>query len=757
MNPRWKELLPLVTAMLVWGLFTIPSEARAQQSPVFRIKHAAYHREQSLLYVLNGDSTISAYDAAREEFVVARKALSRDYNYITVSPSGRSIAFVSTQADRTIIDIVVAESILKNSLPKSVQRFGVERTGRSALAFSNNDDQAYLASSVSGKVHLLNIQSGTINEIRVGENPVQMEVSRDGSKLFVLNINSNSVSVVDVASEKLTKTIPVGKIPSVLHYDGVNERMYVVNSGSDSVSVIDTRSGVLIGGASVGRNPVAIAFDPSSQTAYVANSIDGTLSIISPDLRARTVPVSSPAYFQSYPLLVSFSPAAKRLLVVNGSTKEYSLYTADGKTLIKTGTIRGLLQRIIALGDVPGFVTTEFDASYLGMINAVTGGYSALPEGGESAQVFLSAPQSITVDEDANKIYVSNLGSDTITVIDGATHKPTQIIKVAQSPQVMRLNPATKKLYITSPVENLVTVIDTGSPAYHTKVLAVGKMPRGLIINEQTNKIYITNSGEGSVSVIDGNQDAVIKTISLSDEGRFPLVIQVNQRKNEVYVANYGGDTVAVIDGKTDTLKQFVNTGRNPIWVRYLDQLDQLYVTVEGEKKIIRINPETYEVVESFTLTQVPYRIFFDEKTRLIYVNHRKDETVTIIKPAEKQSGRGVIIAEKVIPYYGQTDTVYNMLFSNQRTGLAYVTYGRENQVLVFKINRVGREQILEPAWFATIQADGRAVFNPALQPKAAPAAFRRTFPLIGGGLVVLLALIAFIYWSFLRKEREAV
>ena len=49
--------------------------------------------------------------------------------------------------------------------------------------------------------------------LRVCADPGNMALTPDGKKLYVANGRSNSVSVIDTATLKVTKEIPVGELP----------------------------------------------------------------------------------------------------------------------------------------------------------------------------------------------------------------------------------------------------------------------------------------------------------------------------------------------------------------------------------------------------------------------------------------------------------------------------------------------------------------------------------------------------------------
>ena len=75
--------------------------------------------------------------------------------------------------------------------------------------------------------------------MNVGKRPYGIAVSPDGSKVYVTNEYSNTVSVIDTATNTVTATVPVESYPSGVAVSPDGTRVYVVNEGG-TVSVIDT-------------------------------------------------------------------------------------------------------------------------------------------------------------------------------------------------------------------------------------------------------------------------------------------------------------------------------------------------------------------------------------------------------------------------------------------------------------------------------------------------------------------------------------
>ncbi|NBS77257.1 MAG: hypothetical protein EBT28_07575, partial [Betaproteobacteria bacterium] len=61
---------------------------------------------------------------------------------------------------------------------------------------------------------MINTATNTVTStITVGSNPSLVAASTDGSNVYVVNILSNSVSVIGTGTNLVTSTIPVGNFP----------------------------------------------------------------------------------------------------------------------------------------------------------------------------------------------------------------------------------------------------------------------------------------------------------------------------------------------------------------------------------------------------------------------------------------------------------------------------------------------------------------------------------------------------------------
>ncbi|MEU6216730.1 YncE family protein [Streptomyces sp. NPDC047022] len=79
---------------------------------------------------------------------------------------------------------------------------------------------------------------------------------------YATNFNSDTVSVVDTATNTVTATIPVGGGPTGVAITPQGTRAYVTKAFSNDVSVIDTTTNTVTATIPVGLFPIGVAITP---------------------------------------------------------------------------------------------------------------------------------------------------------------------------------------------------------------------------------------------------------------------------------------------------------------------------------------------------------------------------------------------------------------------------------------------------------------------------------------------------------------
>src|SRR5262249_38366977 len=116
--------------------------------------------------------------------------------------------------------------------------------------------------------------------------------TRDGSetaKLYVSCWNDASIAVVNPgSSDRAVNFIPVERHPTAMVLNNSGTRLFVVNSDADSVSVIDTKSDRQVEridvrlneSALIGGSPESLCLSPDGATLYVANAHSNSVAVI---------------------------------------------------------------------------------------------------------------------------------------------------------------------------------------------------------------------------------------------------------------------------------------------------------------------------------------------------------------------------------------------------------------------------------------------------------------------------------------------
>ena len=125
-----------------------------------------------------------------------------------------------------------------------------------------------------GSDSLLAVDTATqevVARAQVGRRPRGLALSPDGKTIYVSNEWSDTVSEVDAAAFQVKRTLPTGWGPVGLTTDRAGRTLYVANSISDSVSLIDLPSGKEIKRFSSHRYPEQVALSRDGRRVYVSN------------------------------------------------------------------------------------------------------------------------------------------------------------------------------------------------------------------------------------------------------------------------------------------------------------------------------------------------------------------------------------------------------------------------------------------------------------------------------------------------------
>ena len=397
-------------------------------------------------------------------------------------------------------------------------------TSSQPLALSGDDSVLAVANPDNNSVTLFDLRSSPLArlvEVRVGVEPNGVALSPDGSRGYVANTVSGTVTVLtlDRASPSYataTATIAVGAEPYGLALTPSGRKLYVTNARSNTVSVIDTSTNQVIRTiANVGIEPRGIAItnsggDDSQETVYVtqflalpiAGKLDGaddakngrvTIISVATDTVTGEItlpPLANAGFNAAGDALARIAPPAAP------APADFRFVTGAYPNQLNSIAIRGRFAFVPNTGASPNGpvrfnVNTQSLLNVIDLATRMDAGrtvnmHVAVARQTNPVRRFITQPWAIAFKRQADEGYVVSAASNIV-------------VKV-------RIDPATGAPTVQS------------DPTDSTRVLQIptGRNPRGIVLNSSDRTAFVMNYVSRDVTVIDltGSVERVVTTLS---------------------------------------------------------------------------------------------------------------------------------------------------------------------------------------------------------------------------------------------------
>jgi YVTN family beta-propeller protein len=329
-----------------------------------------------------------------------------------------------------------------------------------------------------------------------------------GDKIFTSptqnQLIDNAVNWLGTGAARNTKPTASGHrvSPHAIAVNLQTDKFYAVNTSQGTVTVLDGDAHFLAS-VEVGEAPEAIAINADTNRVYVANQDSGTVSVIdgATDKTIATVPVGDLPYTMS---------------VNRAANKVYVSRTFSDLTVIIDGETNSAKSIKAGVGDAVAAESLDSDT------------------------------------------YLSSYEVPQVTVFD----KNDDHISKIETPNhawAMAANPLTKKVYVVSSGNNVVTVINNRS--HTTNTVRTGEIPCAVAVDSSSGRSFVANYASGNVTVINGVDDSVVDTVSV---GAHPQAIAVDSSNHKVFVVSTRESATTVVDGTNNSVLGTVKTPQGP-------------------------------------------------------------------------------------------------------------------------------------------------------------------------------------------------
>jgi YVTN family beta-propeller protein len=299
---------------------------------------------------------------------------------------------------------------------------------------------------------------------------MQPGVHTQPAKAYVGNFKDNTVSVIDTGAGKVVATVPVAAGPHGMAVTQDGSTVYVSGDGSSSLDVINTATDKVVKTINVGKAPNGIALTPDDKLLLVTVYGENRLAFIDTAKQAVVATIAVPK-----PHTVAISPDGKLAFVTVQEPAHFGLALIDLAS-------RSLL-RLMPLEKTPrdgefdysgkAFYFTQAGVSAVQVLDPASGGIIAQIPTGISPH-FVGRPHGLPF----GLIVVQGPGE--LLLFDPATDQPTRSVAVGKQPHWATGSGDGKTAYVTNEGSNDVTVVDLASG--RTATIPVGNAPRKVVV-----------------------------------------------------------------------------------------------------------------------------------------------------------------------------------------------------------------------------------------------------------------------------------
>lgn len=192
---------------------------------------------------------------------------------ITLAAAAQGTAYVSSEKDSALTLIDLRTLTVKGTLPTCKRARHVQLTADGKLMVACTDsNQADLIDPATGK---------SLRRIPLGDEPEAFDLSPDGRIVYVSNEDEAELSFIEAATGKPLRSVKVGQEPEGVKVSRDGKTVYVTSEVASLVHVVDTASGKVLKNIKVGKRPRRMALTPDGKELWVTNELDASVSIVS--------------------------------------------------------------------------------------------------------------------------------------------------------------------------------------------------------------------------------------------------------------------------------------------------------------------------------------------------------------------------------------------------------------------------------------------------------------------------------------------
>ncbi len=157
--------------------------------------------------------------------------------------------------------------------------------------------------------------------------------------------------------------------------------------------------------------------------------------------------------------------------------------------------------------------------------------------------------------------YVSNSGSNTVSVLDLVYLRPDRTLQVGAGPSALAVNPVRNEIYAVNTQSGSVSVIDASANRVAATII-VHRLPRFIAVDPTGRRAYVVNSGSNTVSILDLDRR---REIGIAATGEQPSLDRISPDGRTLVVSNRTSGSVSVYDVQPIPAAQNASAPSSPL------------------------------------------------------------------------------------------------------------------------------------------------------------------------------------------------
>jgi YVTN family beta-propeller protein len=326
-----------------------------------------------------------------------------------------------------------------------------------AVGIDEQAGRVFVSNSQDDTVSVLDAATGAVlRTVRVGHVPDHIAILARRNRAYILDAGAfpaddparGGVTILNATSGTVLHSTPLGKGARFLATDAPLGRIFVVNVDSGSLSAVNADTGHVLQTIAVGDQPGGVAVDERTHRVFVAGFVgqngDGAVRV----LDGRTGALVRTLRFPQLPATPVVDEGGGRVYIGLDESGKIAVLDSHTGNLTRTFGVKTPNQVLL---DASAHRLCAFGEGIASVMDVTTGTIIR--------NIKIGVPGEGAVDSIRGLFYLVD-DSNSVIVLDARTGRMVRRVKVGQVPEAVAVDTKTGRAFVVNTGGNTVSVLD---------------------------------------------------------------------------------------------------------------------------------------------------------------------------------------------------------------------------------------------------------------------------------------------------------